>query len=114
MCGIDGQATDGAPVHAQLLDAMCDALEHRGPDSRGHHRSDGVGLAIQRLRVIDLETGDRRISTESRSLAVVLNGEIYNYRELREELASRGHAFATQGDPEVIVHLYEELGPRCV
>src|SRR3954447_10451929 len=114
MCGIAGQATDGAPVDAQLLDAMCDALEHRGPDSRGHHRSDGVGLAIQRLRVIDLDTGDQPIYNEDRSLSVVLNGEIYNYRELREELASRGHEFATHGDTEVIVHLYEELGARCV
>jgi asparagine synthase (glutamine-hydrolysing) len=115
MCGIAGQVRDdGAAVEAPLLHAMCDALEHRGPDSRGVHRAEGVGLAIQRLRVIDLDTGDQPIYNEDRTLAVVLNGEIYNYRELREDLRARGHTFSTQGDTEVIVHLYEEEGPRCV
>ncbi|HKP91374.1 MAG TPA: asparagine synthase (glutamine-hydrolyzing), partial [Thermoleophilaceae bacterium] len=115
MCGIAGQVRDdGSPVEAALLDSMCDALEHRGPDSRGVHRSDGSGLAIQRLRVIDLDTGDQPIYNEDRSVAVVLNGEIYNYRELREELRGRGHELATRGDTEVIAHLYEEEGPSCV
>ena len=85
-------------------------IEHRGPDSRGLFLDDGVGLGIQRLRVIDLETGDQPIFNEDGSVVVVLNGEIYNYRELREELARRGHRFATQSDTEVIVHLYEEHG----
>ena len=93
---------------------MCAAQSHRGPDSRGVHVADGVGLGIQRLRVIDLETGDQPIYNEDRSVVVVLNGEIYNYRELREELSHRGHRFATAADTEVIVHLYEELGTRCV
>src|SRR6185503_13151762 len=65
-------------------------------------------------RVIDLETGDQPIYNEDRTIAVVLNGEIYNYRELRRSLERSGHHFATQGDTEVIAHLYEERGPACV
>lgn len=93
---------------------MCDRIVHRGPDSRGIHRGEGVELGIQRLRVIDLQTGDQPIYNEDRSVAVVLNGEIYNYRELRRDLHKRGHRLTTQGDTEVIVHLYEELGLDCV
>ena len=115
MCGIVGQVRSGAaPVSRALIDSMCAALEHRGPDSRGRHLSPGAGLGIQRLRVIDLETGDQPIYNEDRTVAVVLNGEIYNYRELRARLEARGHSFATQGDTEAIVHLYEEEGPDCV
>ena len=74
----------------------------------------GVGLGIQRLRVIDLRTGDQPIYNEDGSIVVVFNGEIYNYRELRSQLQASGHKFATSGDTEVIVHLYEEQGPACV
>jgi asparagine synthase (glutamine-hydrolysing) len=97
-----------------MLERMCAALEHRGPDSRGIHVEAGVGLGIQRLRVIDLATGDQPIFNEDRSVAVVLNGEIYNYRELRAGLESAGHTFATQSDTEVIAHLYEDEGPELV
>jgi asparagine synthase (glutamine-hydrolysing) len=93
---------------------MCERQRHRGPDSRGIHRSEGVTLGIQRLRIIDLETGDQPIYNEDRSVAVVLNGEIYNFRELRAELESRGHSFYTKTDTEVIAHLYEERGPELV
>jgi asparagine synthase (glutamine-hydrolysing) len=93
---------------------MCVAIEHRGPDARGLHVGDDCTLGIQRLRVIDLETGDQPIYNEDRSIVVVLNGEIYNYRELRAGLERRGHRFATKGDTETIVHLYEELGADCV
>jgi asparagine synthase (glutamine-hydrolysing) len=115
MCGICGQVRgDGRPIDRAVLETMCRAQEHRGPDSRGIHLDGSAGLGIQRLRVIDLETGDQPIYNEDRTIAVVLNGEIYNYRELREELAAKGHSLATKGDTEVIAHLYEDLGPGCV
>jgi asparagine synthase (glutamine-hydrolysing) len=115
VCGIVGQASrDGRPGDRATLERMCAALEHRGPDSRGLHVDEGVGLGIQRLRVIDLATGDQPIFNEDGSIAVVLNGEIYNYRELRAELERSGHRFATRSDTEVIAHLYEEDGPQLV
>jgi len=115
MCGIIGQVRyDGRNVDQDLPGRMCAALEHRGPDSRGMHRDGSVALGIQRLRVIDLATGDQPIYNEDRSVVVVLNGEIYNYRELRDDLRRRGHTLATRGDTEVIVHLYEEFGVDCV
>jgi asparagine synthase (glutamine-hydrolysing) len=115
MCGIIGQARfDSDPVDQLLPALMCAGLEHRGPDSRGIHLEERVALGIQRLRVVDLSTGDQPIYNEDRSVVVVMNGEIYNYRELREELQARGHVLATKGDTEVIVHLYEEYGVDCV
>ncbi len=115
MCGIAGQArSDGATPDAEVIARMCEAMRHRGPDSRGVHTAPGVGLGIQRLRIIDLDTGDQPIFNEDGTVAVVLNGEIYNFRELRAELESRGHRFATRSDTEVIVHLYEEEGIHCV
>jgi asparagine synthase (glutamine-hydrolysing) len=116
MCGIVGQVRrrDGVPVATATIGQMCAALEHRGPDSRGTFVSGQVGLGIQRLRVVDLVTGDQPIRNERDSVIVVLNGEIYNFGELRDDLARRGHQLATQGDTEVIVHLYEEYGVDCV
>ncbi|MDX6673204.1 MAG: hypothetical protein QOH11_622, partial [Solirubrobacteraceae bacterium] len=113
MCGIAGKVSpDG--VGPELMERMCAALEHRGPDSRGTFLDDGAGLAVQRLAIIDLHTGDQPVGNEDRSVVVALNGEIYNYRELRSELCARGHRFATEGDTEVIAHLYEERGDHCV
>ncbi len=114
MCGIAGKVSSSTRVESELIERMCAAVEHRGPDSRGTYLRDGVGLGIQRLRVIDLRTGDQPILNEDRSVVVVLNGEIYNYKELRAELRRRGHTFATDGDTEVIVHLYEDHGIDCV
>jgi asparagine synthase (glutamine-hydrolysing) len=114
MCGIAGKVSASGPVDGLLLDRMCSAVEHRGPDSRGVFVEDGVGLGVQRLRVIDLVTGDQPIYNEDRSVVVVQNGEIYNYQALRVELERRGHRFATKTDTEVIVHLYEEHGANCV
>ncbi len=115
MCGIAGIAlASNAPVERETVERMCAAQAHRGPDARGLHFADGLGLGIQRLRVIDLVTGDQPVHNEDRSVTVVLNGEIYNFRELRRRLRGSGHRFATEGDTEVIVHLYEELGPACV
>ncbi len=113
MCGIAGKVGPGAGDHA-LIERMCEVLRHRGPDAHGAYVAVDVALGIQRLAVIDTETGDQPIFNEDRSVVVVLNGEIYNYRELREELISRGHRFRTRSDTEVIVHLYEELSDRCV
>jgi asparagine synthase (glutamine-hydrolysing) len=115
MCGIVGQLRPpGEPVSPDLAGRMCAALEHRGPDARGIFRDDRAFLGIQRLRIIDLSTGDQPVYNEDRSVVVVLNGEIYNFRELRAELRARGHHFATRGDTETIVHLYEEYGVDCV
>jgi asparagine synthase (glutamine-hydrolysing) len=115
VCGIVGQARhDGATPDHDILERMCAALEHRGPDSRGIHVEAGAALGIQRLRIIDLATGDQPISNEDGTVVVVLNGEIYNFLELREELRRRGHRLSTRSDTEVIVHLYEELGPACI
>ncbi len=101
-------------MDGELPARMCALLEHRGPDARGIHRDGNVALGIQRLRVIDLDTGDQPIYNEDRSVVVVLNGEIYNFRELRAELKRRGHTLTTKGDTEVIAHLYEDHGVDCV
>jgi len=115
MCGIVGQLRPPQDtVSPDLAARMCAALEHRGPDSRGIFRDDRAFLGIQRLRIIDLSTGDQPVFNEDRSVVVVLNGEIYNFKELRADLRRRGHRFSTQGDTEVIVHLYEEYGADCV
>jgi asparagine synthase (glutamine-hydrolysing) len=115
MCGIAGRVSlDGARSSPEVVARMCAAMEHRGPDAHGIHADEFATIGIQRLRVIDLHTGDQPIYNEDRSIAVVLNGEIYNFPELREGLARRGHRLQTHGDTEVIVHLYEEHGARCV
>jgi len=115
MCGICGIATaDGTPPDVEALRKMNGRLLHRGPDSDGFFEDSGVGLAMRRLSIIDLEGGDQPISNEDGSVTVVQNGEIYNYRELRAELERRGHRFATHSDTEVLVHLYEEHGDEFV
>jgi asparagine synthase (glutamine-hydrolysing) len=114
VCGIAGKLSERGTVERRLLERMCEVMEHRGPDSRGLFLDDGIGLGIQRLAVIDLQTGDQPIFNEDRSVVVVLNGEIYNYPELRSALEARGHRFASCGDTEVIVHLYEDHGADCV
>src|SRR4051794_32035813 len=115
MCGIAGCVHgDGRPADPSLVKRMCAAQEHRGPDSRGIHAGGSAALGIQRLRVVDLEGGDQPIYNEDKTVAVVLNGEIYNFRELRRRLEAAGHRFRSDGDTETIVHLYEEEGPDCV
>jgi len=112
MCGIAGVVSFGGapPPTRELLRSMCDEIVHRGPDDDGYDVCDGVGLGMRRLSVIDLEGGHQPIFNEDRSVRVVYNGEIYNYRELRCELERKGHRFATASDTEVIVHLWEEHG----
>ncbi len=102
------------PADPELARAMTRVMTHRGPDSEGYHVQDGVALGMRRLAIIDLATGDQPITNEDGSIVLVMNGEIYNFRELRAELAGRGHVFSTQADTEVIVHLYEEHGDDCV
>jgi asparagine synthase (glutamine-hydrolysing) len=111
VCGIAGLvALDGAAVDPRGLDAMIDALAHRGPDGRGVRVDGPVALANRRLAIIDLEHGEQPVINEDGSVFVVQNGEIYNHEALREELRSRGHRFATRCDTEVLVHAYEEYG----
>jgi len=115
MCGIAGMfRASGLPVEPELLRRMTDVLRHRGPDGSGFYASAGVGLGHRRLSIIDLEGGAQPISNEDGTIWVVLNGEIYNFVELRTELEERGHAFRTRTDTEVIVHGFEEWGPLCV
>jgi asparagine synthase (glutamine-hydrolysing) len=98
-------------VQADALGAMNATLAHRGPDSAGTFLDGPVGLAMRRLSIIDLAGGDQPIGNEDGSVTVVQNGEIYNYRELRRDLEGRGHRFSTHSDTEVLVHMYEDLGP---
>ena len=117
MCGIAGFATAGAgrPVPGEpALKRMCDTLVHRGPDDEGIYHDDRVGLGMRRLAIIDLEGGRQPIANEDGTVLTVCNGEIYNFRELRAELESAGHAFRTCSDTEVIVHGYEEWGDNFV
>lgn len=116
MCGIAGIAFADArrtPARA-MLERMIGTLRHRGPDGFGFHTSPGIGLAHARLSIIDLAGGSQPIRNETGSIWVVLNGEIFNYIELRERLEAAGHKFYTQSDTEVIVHAYEEFGMEFV
>jgi len=110
MCGIAGMATRGSTPLRELLGLMCDVMRHRGPDGEGVYLAPGIGLGMRRLAVLDLVTGDQPVTNEAGTVHAVFNGEIYNYRELRDELAARGHRFRGTGDSEVIPRLYEEHG----
>jgi len=112
MCGIAGSASVSAGTcGVGGVRAMLAALVHRGPDSEGLFENDRVVAGARRLRVIDLATGDQPIASEDGAVEVVFNGEIYNFRELRAELAKSGHRFRTKSDTEVLVHLWEDEGP---
>jgi asparagine synthase (glutamine-hydrolysing) len=105
---------DGSSVAPESLQGMIRMLAHRGPDDKGFHTESGVGLAHSRLSIIDLAGGHQPMSNEDSSLWITFNGEIFNFMELREQLLSKGHKFATRSDTEVILHLYEEKGEDCV
>jgi len=114
VCGIAGIVRrDGAPIDRELLARMNEAIRHRGPDDDGFYFNDGVGLAMRRLSIIDLKTGQQPIHNHDRTAWIVFNGEIYNYRELRQQLEALGHKFYTDSDTEAIVHAYDEYGTDC-
>jgi asparagine synthase (glutamine-hydrolysing) len=116
MCGICGILlnSDREKVDPEQLRRMCSIMSHRGPDDEGYYISGSVGLGMRRLSIIDLASGYQPIHNEDLTIQVVFNGEIYNYRELRSILESRGHSFYTNSDTEVIVHAYEEYGGDCL
>jgi asparagine synthase (glutamine-hydrolysing) len=115
MCGIAGLVRwDGQPVLEHDVRAMCRVMVHRGPDEEGVFLGGGAGLGMRRLSIIDLAGGQQPVSNEDRTVWVVFNGEIYNYAELRQQLARNGHTLRTESDTETIVHLYEDFGARCV
>jgi asparagine synthase (glutamine-hydrolysing) len=115
MCGIAGMLAErGRVADPRLLRAMTGILAHRGPDGDGHHEDGRVGLGHRRLSIIDLATGEQPMSNDDASVWITFNGEIYNYRELRRELESRGYSFRTASDTEVIIKAYEAFGPECV
>jgi len=111
MCGIAGYI---GIEEEGLLEEMTAALAHRGPDGFGFFKEGDVGIGHRRLSIIDVKGGKQPIFNEDNSLVLVCNGEIYNYQELREPLLSKGHHFRSQSDSEVILHLYEDMGPKCL
>ncbi|MDQ1558576.1 MAG: hypothetical protein QOD32_1636 [Pyrinomonadaceae bacterium] len=114
MCGIVGivdrrrRALDEA-----VLARMCEAIRHRGPDEDGFYYGAGVGLAMRRLAIIDLKSGQQPMYNADRTAAIVFNGEIYNYKEVRARLEQLGHQFHTDCDTEVVIHAYDEYGADC-
>ncbi|MCD6565052.1 MAG: asparagine synthase (glutamine-hydrolyzing) [Bacteroidales bacterium] len=115
MCGIVGIIKkNNVPVYDAELRQMCATIIHRGPDDEGVFSFGNVGIGMRRLKIIDLNTGHQPIHNENKTVWIVFNGEIYNYKELRKYLLSKGHAFYTSSDTEVILHLYEEKGADCL
>jgi asparagine synthase (glutamine-hydrolysing) len=113
MCGINTiLRKDGSPAEREDITRMCSAISHRGPDGAGYALLDGGALAFGhvRLSIIDLQEGDQPLYNEDGAICITFNGEIYDYKQLREELIEQGHRFRTHSDTEVIVHLYEQHG----
>jgi asparagine synthase (glutamine-hydrolysing) len=112
MCGFAGYINlrDGSRVAEETLPRMVGTLVHRGPDSSGYFSDDNLHMGFRRLSIIDLTGGDQPLFNEDRSVVLLCNGEIYNYRELKKELMAKGHTFRTNSDVEVLLHLYEEDG----
>jgi len=115
MCGIAGWANldsvKSSPSTSEaVLHRMCERMKHRGPDSEGLWLDESVALGMRRLSIIDLHTGEQPVYSEDKSIVAVMNGELYNFREVRADLEKRGHKFETQTDTEILPHLYEEYG----
>src|SRR5690349_15982454 len=115
MCGICGifEYESTGVVTRDLVHRMNQSISHRGPDDEGIYLDSGVGFGHRRLSIIDVAGGHQPIGNEDGRIQVLLNGEIYNYAELRDELLKKGHQFKTVSDTEAIVHLYEEYGNDC-
>src|SRR5438093_13695831 len=113
MCGIAGQFNYARNEAADpgVIRRMADSIAHRGPDDEGYLISGSLGLGFRRLSIIDLAGGHQPMSDAEKSVWIVFNGEIYNFKELRAELEQRGHCFRTNSDTEVIIHGYKEWGP---
>jgi len=115
MCGINGIINyQGSDVSKKVLEKMNSILKHRGPDDDGFYLNNNIGFSMQRLSIIGLKTGKQPISNRDGTLWIVFNGEIYNYKELREELVKKGYNFKTNTDTEVIIHLFEEERENCL
>ena len=114
MCGIAGFYLRNRPAEIGDIQAMCDAIVHRGPDDEGVRVEGGCAIGMRRLSIIDLNTGHQPISNEDGTVWIVFNGEIYNYQDLRRDLIAKGHQFRTNSDTETIIHLYEQEGPEGV
>jgi len=116
MCGIAGYfgVPDAGVPAEKLLAGMLATLRHRGPDGEGTHRGDGFGFAHTRLSIIDLAAGAQPMANDDETVWITFNGEVFNYVELRDELIQRGVRFRTHSDTEVIIRLYEAMGPDCV
>ncbi|WP_054865157.1 class II glutamine amidotransferase domain-containing protein [Methanosarcina barkeri] len=115
MCGIAGILDlKNEQVSTNRIKKMCDVMHHRGPDDTGYYFNGNIGLGHKRLSIIDLSRGKQPVYNEDKSISIVFNGEIYNYLELITELKENGHIFYTSSDTEVIIHLYEEHGEKCV
>lgn len=114
MCGIAGYVSGRIQEGSAVLERMNQAMIHRGPDEEGIYVNGTHGLGMRRLQVIDLTGGSQPIWNEDHTVGIVFNGEIYNFRELREGLLKKGHRFSSRSDTEVIVHLYEEEGVGCL
>ncbi len=114
MCGICGFFQKDIEADRGVLERMNQQIIHRGPDEDGHYVHNGTGLAMRRLSIIDLATGQQPLASHSKNSWIIFNGEIYNYLELREELLAKGFSFRTQSDTEVVINLYEAYGPEFV
>ena len=115
MCGIAGiYRFDKRPISESDIRKMTNSMVHRGPDDDGIFVEGSLGIGMRRLSIIDVDGGHQPLSNEKGNLHLVMNGEIYNYLELRQELTARGHCFSTGSDAEVILHLYEEKGVKAV
>src|SRR4051794_7633220 len=115
MCGISGifEFDRSRVIPAETVHRMNESIRHRGPDDEGIYVERGIGMGHRRLSIIDVAGGHQPISNEDGTIWVLLNGEIYNYPSLSQDLQARGHKFRTRSDTEAIVHLYEEYGDDC-